>query len=243
MIEEHQIVPYRCRALPLEQGPWLVCAPHADDESFGMGGTLALAAARGIQTHLVVLTDGALGGQQTDLVTVRQREARAAARELGIAGVYFFGQPDRGLRVEPALIARLNALLDTLQPSALFFPGVHELHPDHRSCALLAWETLRQRGNPDLTAVAYEISMQSPTNCLVDISAVIERKRAAIAVYMSQLAEHEYLDLALALNRVRSYTLPREVRWVEAFYCYDAGELLQPLQDWALQQYGRVLNG
>ncbi len=40
MIDEQQIVPYHTLPLPVAQGPWLVFAPHADDESFGMAGTL-----------------------------------------------------------------------------------------------------------------------------------------------------------------------------------------------------------
>jgi hypothetical protein len=35
---EHILVPFAPAALP--PGPWLVFAPHADDETFGMGGSL-----------------------------------------------------------------------------------------------------------------------------------------------------------------------------------------------------------
>ena len=35
---EHMLLPYSLSDLPA--GPWLVFAPHADDETYGMGGTL-----------------------------------------------------------------------------------------------------------------------------------------------------------------------------------------------------------
>ena len=58
---ESSLLPYTPSALP--PGPWLVFAPHADDETYGMGGALLLAKAQKIETHVVVLTDGALGGE------------------------------------------------------------------------------------------------------------------------------------------------------------------------------------
>ncbi len=76
MVNENQLVPYEVTELPEKRGPWLVFAPHADDESFGMGGTIAKAVQAGITVHLVVLTDGALGGKvKTLLKSVKRRPA------------------------------------------------------------------------------------------------------------------------------------------------------------------------
>ena len=61
MLMEHELLPYTASELP--EGPWLVFAPHADDETFGMGGSLLLAAEQNIETHVVFVTDGALGGE------------------------------------------------------------------------------------------------------------------------------------------------------------------------------------
>ena len=36
--KEDALIPFNTSPLP--SGPWLVFAPHADDETFGMGGTL-----------------------------------------------------------------------------------------------------------------------------------------------------------------------------------------------------------
>ncbi|MBW1671465.1 MAG: PIG-L family deacetylase, partial [Deltaproteobacteria bacterium] len=56
MLQEKDIIPYTPSDIP--PGPYLVFAPHPDDETFGMGGTIALAAHAGIAVHVVVLTDG-----------------------------------------------------------------------------------------------------------------------------------------------------------------------------------------
>ena len=66
---------------------------HPDDETFGMGGTLALYATRGVHVHLVCATRGEVGmwtpniWRGSNLVEVRRvYELRCAARVLGLAG-------------------------------------------------------------------------------------------------------------------------------------------------------------
>ena len=74
----------------------LVCLAHPDDETFGMGGTLALYTRRGIQVHLVCGTRGEVGEMTPELMQGfssigerRESELRCAAGILGLTGVYF----------------------------------------------------------------------------------------------------------------------------------------------------------
>ena len=53
--QEDILIPFH--ASPLPKGPWLVFAPHADDETFGIGGSLLKAKEQEVETHLVILTD------------------------------------------------------------------------------------------------------------------------------------------------------------------------------------------
>lgn len=240
--QESQLVPYDTTPLPCDGGPWLVVAPHPDDESIGMGGTLAKAARNGVKTHVVVLTDGALGGNRDNLVQLRQQEVKSACALLGVAGLHFFDQPDRGLHVDAQLCQRLAALIDEIGPAAVFFPGVLEFHPDHRAAALLGWQTLQAKGQAAPQAIAYEISCQSPVNCLVDVTADYMTKQQAIAVYASQLGERPYLELAQALNKLRTLTLSPSVQWAEGFYCYSRQELALPLNEWSAQRMRVMLD-
>lgn len=69
----------------------LMCViAHPDDECFGFGGALALAADRGIETYVVCLTDGQAGSYRGDATTgeelgkMRREEFAASCEVLGI---------------------------------------------------------------------------------------------------------------------------------------------------------------
>ncbi len=77
---------------------------HPDDESFGMGGTLALYAQKGVQVYLVCATRGEVGEVEPQMLKgfasigeLREHELRCAADKLGLAGVYFLGYRDSGM--------------------------------------------------------------------------------------------------------------------------------------------------
>ena len=241
---ESSLLPYTPSALP--PGPWLVFAPHADDETYGMGGALLLAKAQKIETHVVVLTDGALGGEAEGLVALRQAEVQSAARELGLASLVCWDEPDRGLTVSEALIDKLCAQIKSVQPAAVFFPGPLEAHPDHRITAQLVWRALQKiegqrqqnamqdtagaTGSEPPQAFSYEISNQNPINIMLDTTEVIEAKARVMSCYDSQNSENNYEDLVLALDKGRTFTMPPEVQHCEGFYHYSPAQRAQPLQ-------------
>jgi N-acetyl-1-D-myo-inositol-2-amino-2-deoxy-alpha-D-glucopyranoside deacetylase len=102
----------------------LVCLAHPDDETFGMGGTLALYTRRGVKVHLVCGTRGEVGEMTPDLLQGfssigerRESELRCAAGILGLTGVYFLGYRDSGMPGTP----------DNEHPSALAAQPVDEV--------------------------------------------------------------------------------------------------------------------
>lgn len=252
MNPEHVLVPYQCADLP--SGPWLVFAPHADDETFGMGGALRLAADQGIRTQVIVLTDGALGGDASSaadtaaLVSTRRQELAAACELLGVSHADTWDQPDRGLALTAVLIERIAAAIADTGAGTVFFPGALELHPDHRMTAQLVWQAAQQLQRRAWRGLlpqfcSYEISVQSPVNCLLDITRVLPVKEQAMAVYASQNTQNNYSELIMALNKARTFSLPAPVSHAEAFYRFSDAELggtLQAAVAVALQQYFAV---
>lgn len=228
---EHSLIPFETSALPA--GPWLVFAPHADDETYGMAGSLLKASEEGIQTHLVVMTDGALGGSSEDLVDIRQQEVKAAAKILGIDSVDNWQEPDRGLAFSDALVARISQKVIEVGALSVFFPGPLELHPDHRTTALLVWAALQKliAGGASLHAYSYEIGVQNPVNIFIDITKQRPQKEQAMTVYASQNDENNYEELVLSLDKGRTFTLPAAVSHAEGFYLYSKAELAMSLKE------------
>ena len=228
VVAEHQLIPYEVSPLP--PGPWLVFAPHADDETFGLGGCLAKASEQGLDTHVIVVTDGALGGDAPDLIALRQREAREATNLLGVKSLQWWSEPDRGLVHSARLLQKIVQLIGEIAPASVFFPGLLELHPDHRMTAQLVWAALQSLDAPP-AAFAYEISVQSPVNRLIDISAQRAIKAQAMAVYVSQNAQNNYPELVQALNTTRTFTLPASVRQAEGLFAFAPEQLKGTLHD------------
>lgn len=88
----------------VKQTVLLAVLAHPDDESFGMGGTLALYASRGVEVHLVCATRGEVGQVDDEhmkgfasIGEMREAELRCAAGILGLKGVHFLGYRDSGM--------------------------------------------------------------------------------------------------------------------------------------------------
>ena len=111
---ENVLLPYSISDLP--EGPWLVFTPHADDETYGMGGALLRAREAGIDTHVIVLTDGALGGERDGLIAIRRHAVEHAARELGLASLQCWDEPDRGLDTTHTPVAKTAAEIPKISP-------------------------------------------------------------------------------------------------------------------------------
>ncbi|MGD9093257.1 MAG: PIG-L family deacetylase [Anaerolineales bacterium] len=86
------------------KGTILTVLAHPDDESFGMGGTLALYAQRGMDVYLLCATRGEAGEidpQYMDgfdsIAERRESELRCAAHQLGLAGTHFLDYRDSGM--------------------------------------------------------------------------------------------------------------------------------------------------
>lgn len=214
MLQEENFIPYTSSDLP--PGPYLVFAPHPDDETFGMGGTIARATRAGIAVHVVVLTDG----QQAGDPEKRRQEARDASQVLGLAGMDFWGLPDRELYRITNIDARVSKILKSVKPQVVFLPSLQEFHPDHRAATLKIWSTL-QKLHYSGQLWTYEITRQAEANRLIDITKVIPVKQQAMRCYKGQLALNNYEAVTIGLNQARTLTLQEGITHAEAFFEYD----------------------
>lgn len=205
----------------------LVIAAHPDDIEFGMAGTVATWTDAGIEVTYCLVTDGAAGSNDPDadwdeLVRLRHQEQMAAADCVGVKDVRFLGYRDGVLQPTLELRRELTRLIRelkprrvmTMDPTTVFAGGLdfdYINHPDHRATGEAAlYATFPSAESrpifPELLDDGFEphhvtelwLTLGSETNTYIDISAVAERKFAALACHRSQLDEH-------VVNRVRGW--------------------------------------
>ena len=209
----------------------LVIAPHPDDESLGTGGALALHVESGDPVKIVFLTDGSMADYsgrygKDEYIEIREAEAREACSILGVADIEFWREPDRGLRVNDENINRLYQVLKDYKPDLIYCPSPHEFHPDHRVSAELLWRAVQKSGH-NATIAFTEINTAIRINTLIDITPVIEKKKAACNIYKSQIENTPYTDTALSLNRFRSLTISESSSYAEGFFMVESSEVLK----------------
>jgi N-acetyl-1-D-myo-inositol-2-amino-2-deoxy-alpha-D-glucopyranoside deacetylase len=102
----------------------LVVLAHPDDETFGMGGTLALYVRQGVEVHLICATRGEVGevpdGMMNGFKTVaelREDELKRAGEILGLTSIHFLDYRDSGMPGSP----------DNHHPQALAAANIDEV--------------------------------------------------------------------------------------------------------------------
>jgi len=149
----------------------LVVLAHPDDESFGMGGTLAYYASQGVKVHLICATRGEAGTVDPALLEgfasvgeLREYELRCAARQLGLAEVHFLGYRDSGMPGAPdnqhpqalaaqpveKVAAQIASYIRQLHPQVVvtFDPIGGYKHPDHIAVHRATVRAFQLAGDP-----------------------------------------------------------------------------------------------
>jgi len=132
----------------------LAVLAHPDDESFGLGGTLAFYASKGYDTYYVCATRGEVGTVDDeylqgfkDTAEMRTDELMRAAKELNLKDVFFLGYRDSGMPGADAnqhpeaqinhpieeVAGRIVKYIRKLKPDVVltFDPIGGYKHPDH----------------------------------------------------------------------------------------------------------------
>jgi LmbE family N-acetylglucosaminyl deacetylase len=197
----------------------LVVMAHPDDCDFGAGGTIAQWTSRGIEVSYCIITNGDQGGEASDfpleeMAQVRQREQRAAGKELGVDNVTFLNYRDGSLF--PSLELRKDIVREirrakpdrmVVQSPERNWERIFASHPDH----LAAGETAIQAVYPDarnpyaftdLKDAGFEpwrvrelwITGSPQPNHYVDITETFPKKMAALNAHVSQTAHNKELE-------------------------------------------------
>jgi LmbE family N-acetylglucosaminyl deacetylase len=202
-------LPFRSLRETLEGRPFVVVAPHPDDESLACGGMLAEACREGLQGKVVIVSDG-VGSHPNSkaypperLKFLREEEARQAATELGLKpeDMLFLSLPDRFVPSEGEEAERaIDAISDcarAIGARSLFVSWRHDPHCDHQASYRIA-RTVQRRAQ-QLKLFEYVVwGYTLPPATEVDATGgfrlevgqdALERKRRAIAAHRSQMMD------------------------------------------------------
>jgi bacillithiol biosynthesis deacetylase BshB1 len=171
----------------------LVCGPHPDDIEIGLGGTVARHVDLGFRVGLCDLTAGEMGSNGT--VEERLTEAAAAGAVLGAAWRVNLRWTDRAIGGAEH-VAAAAALIRRARPKTIAIPYWSDRHPDHVAASQVLTEAVFNSGlrrfDPSLEpwkpgrVCYYFINDAVTPSFVLDVSAGYERKRRALACYISQ---------------------------------------------------------
>lgn len=174
---------------------------HPDDETYGAGGVMALAARAGNPVWVLCATNGDQGGRPGEMNVdhsldpkIRRRELGCACEALGVAEPIFLGYRDSGmegwgapegsLSLAPLdeVVARISEIIRRLRPAVVVtfdLGGVYG-HPDHVACSAAATAAYRRvSAEPGGPVALYHQAL--PRSAIEAMRESMEKERSADA--------------------------------------------------------------
>lgn len=199
----------------------LVVAAHPDDETIGVGGTVARHSEQGDEVWVLVLADGSEGRTPRDKhIKLRKECASKACHFLGVSRVIFCDFEDQKLDVLPLLdvIKPIENCVREFRPDVVYTHFKEDVNQDHRTAFQATMVATRDFGDntvrrllcyetPSSTEWAAPFAGSSfAPNVFVDISSTLDRKTQAMQQYATP-----YVD------EVRPYPHPRSYEAVKIY--------------------------
>ena len=115
----------------------LVLSIHPDDAELGCGGTILKHISLGKKVGIVDLTRGELGTRGS--AEIRDREAAASAKILGLSARENLGLPDGFFQNTKEYQLKVIAAIRKYQPDIVITNAYHDRHPDHGRASELVY--------------------------------------------------------------------------------------------------------
>jgi N-acetylglucosamine malate deacetylase 1 len=207
---------------PMRQRVLCIVA-HPDDETLGVGATLALHAEAGSEVTVVIMSEGEDEKlESTPRCATRRECALQAADAMGVSRVEFHDFPDQRLDAVPfiELIKTIESALDRHRPTVVYAHHGGDANTDHQVVFKAVYAACRpmtplgsvvQRfltfETPSSTDQAPQVAdyVFNPTT-FVDVEPVWDKKLKALACYPSEMIGGKHprsFDYIEALARVR----------------------------------------
>ena len=201
----------------------LVFGPHPDDIEIGAGGTVARHVDLGFRVGLCDLTAGEMGSNGT--VDERLAEAEAARAVFGADWRVNLRWPDRGIG-GAAQALHAARLIRRARPRGVALPYWSDRHPDHVAASQVLTEAIFNAGlrrfdpitdawKPARACYYFINDAPVPPSFTVDVSDAYDRKRKALACYVSQFrpSAADAVGTRLTSPRFQQLIESRDAQW------------------------------
>jgi len=199
----------------------LAIVAHADDETIGLGGTLARHAAAGDAVFVLVMTDGeGARGQATEAaIDARRTQCREACDLLGVKEVFFESFPDNAMDSLPRLqLARsVEHCIAQIRPDTIYTHHQGDVNIDH----VLTSEavTIAARAQPScsvrrilhfetVSSTEWQLPQQKcpfHPNWFVDINEFWDIKKNSLSIYTSEMRNFPHSRSIQALDALSTW--------------------------------------
>lgn len=191
----------------------LAFAAHRDDTEITCGGLLIKMAEKGYKVGACDLTQGEMGTLGS--AQERQAECEEATRIMGLSVRVNCELPDSGVFNTREYQNRVVEVLREHRPRVVVLPGFEQRHPDHRITPQLVFDACffsglekfgrGQKHRPTKILHCHNIQFdERRPSFVVDISAQMEKKIAAVLAYKTQFPDPERMREWLR-SRSRAY--------------------------------------
>jgi len=197
----------------------LAIAAHPDDVEFLMAGTLILLRERGWDAHVLNLADGRCGTATLEPAAIAARRAEEARAACALIGATWHPPVGVDLQLvhDPATVARVVAVVREVRPAIVLLHSPEDYMEDHEVAARIGATAAFARGmmnypcDPSRPPIADDVTVYHASphglhdrlrrliypDLYIDITTVIEKKRAMLACHYSQ---KEWLDVSQGMG-------------------------------------------
>lgn len=201
----------------------MVVSAHPDDAEFGAAGTVARWTSEGKKVVYVVCTSGEKGTDDPrikpeELVKIREKEQRCAARVLGVRKVVFLRYEDQALEDTPQFRKEIVRFIRQYRPEIVLTADPYRRyiwHRDHRVVGQVVLDAVfpyaRDRlSYPDLLEEGFQPHKVKEVwlwgslddiNYRSDITDTFEIKMKALRCHKSQVGNNRFPDLEKRLRQ------------------------------------------
>ncbi len=176
----------------------LAFAAHRDDNEITCGGLLIKMAEKGYKVGACDLTQGEMGTQGNE--HTRLAECEEATRIMGLSIRINCKLPDSGIFNTREYQDRVVEVFREHRPKVIILPGTEQRHPDHRITPQLVFDAAffaglekfgkgqKHRPTKILWCHSFQFDERRPS-FVVDVSAQLDKKIAAVLAYKTQFPE------------------------------------------------------